>query len=69
MPVITIDIGSIPVDQKSELIRTMTENASRITHIPSDFFTVVIHEQSDDNIGIGGKTIRETKEIHAKKRI
>lgn len=30
-------------------------------HIPSEFFITTIKELSDENIGIGGKTIDKTK--------
>ncbi len=35
--------------------------ASKITHIPEQFFTVTIKELPDENFGIGGKSINEIK--------
>lgn len=62
MPYITIESGDLTKEQKSELILKMTQLASEITHIPEDFFFVTIKELSDDDIGIGGKTIKQIKE-------
>lgn len=57
MPYITIEGGSLTSEQKSELIRRMTEVASEVTHIPAEFFLCTIKELPDENIGIGGRTI------------
>ncbi len=37
-----------------------------MTHVPSEFFMVTIHELSDSNIGIGGETIEMTKAEYGK---
>lgn len=61
MPVITVDIGEIPKEQKPQLIKQLSYSAAEITGIPLSAFTVVIHEMPDDNIGIGTKTVAEMK--------
>ncbi len=61
MPLITIESGSLTVEQKTQLIEKMTTIASEITHIPKEFFFVSITELSDENIGIGGKSIGKIK--------
>ncbi|TCO68916.1 4-oxalocrotonate tautomerase DmpI [Marinisporobacter balticus] len=61
MPLITIESGSLTIEQKEELIKKMTKVASEITNVPSEFFLVTIKELSDSNIGIGGKTIDKIK--------
>ena len=61
MPYITIEGGSLDKDQKSELIKRITQVASEIMHIPEEFFFITIKELSDDNIGIGGKSIEVIK--------
>ncbi|MDR2914503.1 MAG: tautomerase family protein [Tannerella sp.] len=66
MPVITIEGGQITPEQKRELISKMTQLASEIMNIPSDFFMITIKELPDENIGIGGKTIDIIKENHKK---
>lgn len=61
MPYIYIESGKLTAEQKKELIERLTVTASEITHIPEQFFTVTIKELSDDNFGIGGKSIDEIK--------
>ena len=61
MPYISIEIGALTSEQKKELIERLTTTASKITHIPAQFFTVTIKELPDDNFGIGGKSIDEIK--------
>jgi len=57
MPYISVECGNLTAEQKSDLIAKMTAVASDITKIPSEFFMVTVKELSDENIGIGGKTI------------
>ena len=59
MPVITIDIGTIPKDTKAALARELTVKASEITGIPGDKFIVLINELERDNIGVGGTLLSE----------
>lgn len=61
MPVISLEIGKLPLEQKTRLIEELSNTASVITSIPLSAFTVVINELEDSNIGIGGKTIGELK--------
>ena len=61
MPYISIESGRLTVEQKKELIERFTATASEITSIPTQFFTVTIKELSDENFGIGGKSIDEIK--------
>ena len=57
MPYITIEGGSLTREQKSELIRKVTEVASEIMQIPMELFLCTVKELPDENIGIGGRTI------------
>ena len=57
MPYITIEGGSLTREQKSELIRKVTEVASEIMQITMEFFLCTVKELPDENIGIGGRTI------------
>ncbi len=66
MPVISLEIGKLSVEQKAELISELSRTAANITSIPLSAFTVVINELEDDNIGIGGKAIGELKAQAAK---
>lgn len=61
MPVISLEIGKLPLEQKTRLIEELSNTASVITSIPLSAFTVVINELEDSNIGIGGKTIGQLK--------
>ena len=45
----------------------MTAVASEVMHIPSEFFCMTVKELSDENIGIGGKTIDKTKKEYFEK--
>nr|MBP7471426.1 tautomerase family protein [Prevotella sp.] len=56
-----MESGILTQEQKEELIEKLTSVSSEITGIPQQFFMVSIKELSDDNIGIGGKTIGQTK--------
>ena len=64
MPIITVEGGQINSKQKRELISRMTQLASEVLQIPSDFFMITIKELPDENIGIGGKTIDLIKESY-----
>jgi 4-oxalocrotonate tautomerase len=64
MPIITVEGGQMTSTQKRELILKITQLASEVLQIPSDFFMVTIKELPDENIGIGGKTINIIKETH-----
>lgn len=61
MPYISIESGKLTAEQKKLLIEQLTQVASEITHIPEQFFTITIKELSDENFGIGGKSIGEIK--------
>lgn len=61
MPVINVEIGKLSVEVKRQLLFKLSDTASAITGIPINAFTVVITELEDDNMGIGGKTVRELK--------
>ena len=59
MPSITIQINLTNEEKKKELIEVFTKEASRITDYPPEFFFVYIDEYSNENIGAGGKTVKE----------
>lgn len=68
MPYISLECGKLTKEQKEELIRKLTEVSSEIMHIPNEFFITTIKELSDENIGIGGKTIDKTKKEYMDKQ-
>lgn len=61
MPVITLQSGKMTKEQKKELIESFTESASNTLNIPKEYFTVIISEHEDENLGVGGKTVEEIK--------
>lgn len=67
MPHITIESGMLTEAQKEELIAKLTEISAKIMNIPTDFFMITIKELSDQNIGIGGKSIDKLKEEYNNK--
>ena len=68
MPYITVEGGSLTHEQKSELIRRMTEVASEVMQIPVEFFLCTIKELPDENIGIGGRTMEVLKQEYLQKQ-
>jgi 4-oxalocrotonate tautomerase len=64
MPTITIAIDPTSEEKKKQLIETLTREASEITGYPPAFFYVYIQEYPVENIGAGGKTVKEIKNQH-----
>lgn len=62
MPLITFESGKLSDDVKTRLIGELTKISSAITGIPASSFFVSIRELPDENIAIGGKTVKEFKE-------
>ena len=61
MPTITIALDQTTEEKKKQLIDRLTKDASEITGYPTDFFFVYIQEYPTENIGAGGKTVKEIK--------
>jgi 4-oxalocrotonate tautomerase family enzyme len=61
MPTITIAMDSTSPEIKKHLIEKLTSEASKITNYPPEFFYVYIQEYPAENIGAGGKTVKEIK--------
>lgn len=61
MPVINFQGAKLSSNQKKELIQKFSEITKEVTHSPDQFITVVIQEYSDDNLGVGGKSVSEIK--------
>lgn len=57
MPVINYQGSNLSKEKKKELIEKLTATAVEITQIPPHFFTVVIQELSEDNLGVSGETV------------
>ena len=61
MPVINITMGPATEEIKKNLIERLTAEAMGITKIGAEHFTVLIHELSTENLGVGGKTVKELR--------
>ncbi|HWQ10761.1 MAG TPA: tautomerase family protein [Holophaga sp.] len=61
MPVITVDIQSMPHEDKKTLIAALTTSAAQATRIPEASFIILVNEYPEDAIGIGGRTLKEVK--------
>ncbi|HHW25475.1 MAG TPA: 4-oxalocrotonate tautomerase family protein [Bacillota bacterium] len=59
MPVITIEILRQDVEKKKEIAKALTDELHRITGIPKQAITVVFHENSADNVSVGGELLSE----------
>jgi 4-oxalocrotonate tautomerase family enzyme len=61
MPTITIAMDQTSEEKKKLLIETLTRDASKIIGYPPEFFYVYIQEYPPENIGAGGRTVKEIK--------
>ncbi len=61
MPLITFESGKLTDEMKLELIQTLTNISAEITGIPKESFFVSIRELPDENLAIGGVTVKEIK--------
>jgi 4-oxalocrotonate tautomerase len=63
MPVISVELGNgqISESQKKQVIERFTANAVEITGISAEKFTILINELPTENIGVGGKTLKDIK--------
>jgi len=64
MPVINIAMHKVNEETKTNMIRNLTATAVETTGIPAQYFTVLIQELDDANIGVGGKTLTEIHATH-----
>ena len=59
MPIITFEGGKMDREKKKNLIQGLTEAAARATGIRTQAFTICIHENDPDNIGVGGELLTD----------
>ena len=67
MPMINFKSGQLTDEVKKELITKLTNVSAEITGIPKELFFVSINELDDENIAVGGKTVKELKKELATK--
>ncbi|MBN2436557.1 MAG: 4-oxalocrotonate tautomerase family protein [Spirochaetes bacterium] len=61
MPIISVELGKGQANenQKREMIEKFTDDASRITGLGKEKFTILINELPKENIGVGGKMLKD----------
>lgn len=62
MPVITIDGPKLEKEQKEELVKLLSEAASKVTKLPVEAMVVLIRENDDENVGVRGNLLCNLKE-------
>jgi 4-oxalocrotonate tautomerase len=59
MPTITIAMDRTSEEKKKQLVEKLTKEAAEITGYPAEYFFVYVQEYPTENIGVGGKTLKE----------
>jgi len=59
MPTITIALDKTSEEKKKQLVEKLTKEAAEITGYPAEYFFVYVQEYPTENIGVGGKTLKE----------
>jgi 4-oxalocrotonate tautomerase len=58
MPIITLEGPQLDREKKEEIIKGFTEVANKaMPHIPKEAFVVILKENSDENVGVGGEVL------------
>ena len=66
MPIIEFTAGQLSREVKDQLITELTEISVKITGIPKHLFFVTINEKPDEDIAVGGISVRKMKENTSK---
>lgn len=61
MPSITIALDQTSEEKKKQLVEKITGVAAEITGYPAGYFFVYVQEHPAENIGVGGKTLKEMR--------
>jgi len=59
MPVITLEAGKLNTNQKRQLVKELTNAASKVMNVPEQAFIVLLKENELDNIGFGGALLSD----------
>ena len=59
IPTITIALNKTSEEKKKQLVENLTKEAAQITEIPIEHFVVYVQEHPHENIGVGGKALKE----------
>ena len=57
MPLLTFEGPKLDLEQKRQLVHTLTLAASEAVGLPREIITVIIHENPPENIGAGGELL------------
>lgn len=68
MPIIEFTAGELPREVKDKLITQLTDVAAEITGIPKHLFFITIHEKPDEDIAVGGVSVKKLKEELSKQK-
>jgi len=61
MPTIFFYGPRLEKEKKSEMIKSFTETASRVTGIEKSAFVVYLRESSPENVGVGGELLEDRR--------
>lgn len=61
MPTVTIEGPSLPLDNKRQLVLSITDMISRSYKWPAERIIVIVHENPDENVARGGILIADKK--------
>ncbi|MGZ7116669.1 MAG: 4-oxalocrotonate tautomerase DmpI [Methanobacterium sp.] len=61
MPVITIEGPKLSKEQKAELVKEISETASRVMNIPVEAMITIIREVESENVGTGNILLCDRK--------
>jgi 4-oxalocrotonate tautomerase len=62
MPVIIVESNPIKIEKKRKLVKEMTKIASEIYELPKETVTILIRELEREDIGVGGKLLKDLEE-------
>ena len=63
MPIITLEGPKLDKDKKKEIIKGFTDVASKVMpYIPREAFVVLLKENSQENVGVGGEILSDLKD-------
>lgn len=61
MPVITMELGKVSIEQKRELVTKVTELTAGVTGVPKEAFIVLIKENDAESTGFGGELLSDKR--------
>lgn len=62
MPIIEFTAGKLTREVKDQLITQLTDISVEVTGIPRHLFFVTINEKPDEDIAVGGVSVKKLKE-------